>query len=265
MKLITRLFLFTFLSITVISCRKDDREKDTETFSSVDNSEAETSFADVFNQLDAVADTVSGLRATGCAIVTLSPADTINFPKTLTIDFGTGCTGSDGIVRKGKITAKFTGKYRKTGTVITVTLNNYYRNDRLIKGTKVITNKGVNSAGNFYYTISVTDASITGPNGTIYWTSERQREWIEGSSTAAVADDVYLLTGSASGTGTKGNTFTVIITDALKFATACKWIQSGKIKLQPANLATRFIDFGSGCDDKATVTINSVSREITLN
>ena len=43
---------------------------------------------------------------TSCAIVT---RDTISTPRTITIDFGTGCTGQDGRLRSGKVIVTYTG------------------------------------------------------------------------------------------------------------------------------------------------------------
>jgi hypothetical protein len=275
-------FAVAALSIALIlpSCRKSDRDEDNETQSSADNALAEAAFNDVFKQLDdaaAVTPDVNRMAPgseytsqSGCATVTVNPAlPSTVFPKTLTIDFGTtNVTCSDGRTRRGKIIATFTGKYRDSATVITVNLNNYFVNDYAVQGTKTITNKGRNSSGNLWYTISVQNASVTTPqNKTVSWQSTRQREWIAGESTLINPfDDVYLITGSASGTGTAGNAFSVTITQALRVEIGCRWIVSGKATLQPANLAARFIDFGSGtCDDQASVTINGNTYNFTMN
>ena len=279
----TRL-LFSLSVLTVAtglilgSCRKSDRDEDTETTSSKDNALAESAFNDVFKQLnDAAADNADVNRVpedaqvmASCGTVTVTPAlPNTSFPKTLTIDFGnTNVTCSDGHARRGKIIATFSGKYRDSATVITISLNNFYLDNYAVQGTKTITNKGRNTSSNLYYSISVQNASVTSPqNKTVSWQSTREREWIAGESTPLdLTDDVYLITGSANGTGTSGNTFTVSITQALRVQLNCRWITSGKMTLQPQNLAARYIDYGSGgCDDQATVTINGNTYDVTMN
>ena len=87
-----------------------------------------------------------------------------------------------------------------------------------------------------------------------------------GESTQQWSDDVYLVTGSASGTGSQGGTFSATITSALKRTVACHQFVSGTVEVTPANRPTRYIDFGNGdCDNIATVTVNGHSHTITLH
>ena len=108
--------------------------------------------------------------------------------------------------------------------------------------------------------------SAANGGGTITWTSTRQREWIGGESSPTWSDDVYLITGSASGTNAHGNTFTAQITIPLRREIGCHHFVSGRFDLTPTGKATRTIDFGNGaCDDQATVTINGNVYNITLH
>ncbi len=267
------LFLAAFSFFTFNSCRKSDRDNDKETQSATDNALADGCWNDIYRQVDdasAVTPDLNGppIHTASCYSVTVNPGlpDT-TFPKTLTLDFGTAnCMGSDGINRRGKIIAVFTGKYRDSLTQITITPNNYFVNDNQVSGTKTILNKG-HINGVMTYDITVTNASIKRPDGkTITWSSQRTRRWIAGESTLGiVSDDVYEITGTMNGTGVNGNTFSVSTTSPLKVMMNCRWIVSGGLKLTPANLADRYIDFGSGsCDDQATVTINGNTYNITL-
>ena len=92
------------------------------------------------------------------------------------------------------------------------------------------------------------------------------REWIAGESTILDPwDDVYLISGTADGTGINGNTFSVVIHNPLRVALNCKWIESGTLTLTPQNLSPRDVDYGSGaCDDQATVTINGTVYNVTM-
>lgn len=268
--------LFIATSVFVFNaCRKSDRDDDTETQSASDNAFADAIWNDVYKQLDNTASITSdvnrnlSINPAACYTVTVTPAlpDT-TFPKTLTIDFGaTNCSGADGINRRGKVIAVFSGKYRDSLTTITISPNNYFVNDNQIEGTKIIFNKG-HISGVMTYNITISNASITRTDGKIIsWNSQRTRRWIAGESTLGVVnDDVYEITGNASGTGINGNSFTVSTTTPLRAEMSCRWIVSGGLKLSPANLDDRNINFGNGaCDDKATVTINGNSYEIVLN
>ncbi|MEI7594947.1 MAG: hypothetical protein WCK02_04305 [Bacteroidota bacterium] len=254
--------------ITFNSCKKAEREELKDV--SVDNSVAEGIFDDVFRQVNNGYDeALNSKKSTnsGCALVTILPADTGTYPKTLTIDFGTGCTDGKAVTRKGKIIAVFSGKYRTPGTLITISLVDYQRDDKKITGTKTISNDGFNGNGNLEFTIKVTNAAIITDEGTITWTSTRKREWIAGYTTPwpTLLDDEYLVTGTASGTSAKGKNFTINITEALKVNLDCKWITSGKIEIKPDGIDPRILDFGAGdCDDNATLTIKNKTYDIRL-
>lgn len=262
--------ILLFISTLFISCSKSKKEEVKQTAS--DNTIAETSFNDIYNQVDLAARN----QATGnkspdsltCAFITISPSDTTSFPKTITIDYGAGCTGNDGITRTGKIVATLTGKYRQTGTVITVTLEDYSRNGNEITGTKTITNKGKNNDNHTWFEIKVENASINTENGLISWESTREREWIEGEDTywPNLTDDVYLITGSATGTNVNDKEFTVTITEALRIEIGCKHIVSGILELEVDGQDLRTLDYGDGnCDNHAILTIKNNTYDITLN
>ncbi|MFH0895924.1 MAG: hypothetical protein V2A54_15935, partial [Bacteroidota bacterium] len=188
--------LLTLAAISLAACSRKDKESARTT--AQDNAIAEGAFDDVYKQVDfACKNQASALKLTSwsCATVTVSPADTTTFPKTITVDFGTiGCTSNDGILRKGKIVIGMTGKYRTPGSIITVSLVDYYKDGTLIEGTKTVTNKGKNGENHTYFDIEVEDAKITTEDGRIIsWNSSRKREWIEGEETPwpAYSDDVY--------------------------------------------------------------------------
>ena len=61
----------------------------------------------------------------GCATVDISP--TQGFPKTITIDFGSGCTIGD-VTRKGIITIVVSDSIRKSGSTAVMSFTNYYVN-----------------------------------------------------------------------------------------------------------------------------------------
>ena len=65
-----------------------------------------------------------------CAVVT----ETSNtFPKIVTIDYGTGCVGQNGLTKKGKIIINVSGDMRVTGNTRTITFDNFYIKHVLLK------------------------------------------------------------------------------------------------------------------------------------
>ena len=137
----------------------------------------------------------------------------------------------------------------------------------MIQGTKTVTNTGVDGNGSIIFNVQVTNASVTTDEGVISWNSTRTRKWILGQNTTwpIWSDDVYLISGSASGTNAKGNSFDVVITNDLRIELNCRWIVSGTLEITPEDGDTRTLDYGSGnCDDQATLTIKNKTYDITL-
>lgn len=268
-------FLVTF---SFVGCKKDSKE-DTDTSTAQDNSLAESNYNDVNTMVDASASagtSFSFRMATngnerienifsGCGSVTI---DTVSSTRTIVIDFGTSnCLCVDGRYRRGKILANYTGKYRDSGTVVNISFDNYFVNDNQIKGTHKTTNLGKNAAGKLVYKVEVNGEIVKANNGgTITWISTRQREWVEGAATPLnILDDVYSITGSASGTNAAGVSYTISITQALVRKMNCRWFESGKVEITPNGKLTRTLDYGSsGCDANATVTIAGISYPVVL-
>jgi hypothetical protein len=267
------------VGIVLGACKKkEDEPQDNDTSAATDNALAEGSFSDANSISDQAAagnltsflygnSNESGERdlMTGCATIT---RDTVSSPRTITVDFGTAnCLCNDGRNRRGIIHISYTGHYKDSLSMHTITFTDYFVNDNKVEGTHTVTNNGHNNSGHLTFSISV-NGTITKANGggTVTWTSTRTREWIEGESTALWSDDVYLITGSASGTNAAGNSYTATIISALKIKLNCHNIVSGKMDLTPSGKPTRTIDWGNGdCDNQATVTINGHVYNITLH
>ena len=271
----TLLIAFGLLAFT--ACKKND-DSSTSTDATgksyaSDYSKSEREGNDVESIADAAATTGSANFKMGasdlssCATIT---KDTVAVPHVITIDFGaTNCTGIDGRNRRGKIIVTYTGGYKDSGSIHTITFNNYFVNDNQITGSKVVTNKGMNASGNYYYSIVVNDTINLGTgNGMIINNSTRTRTWKEGYSTAARADDVYTIEGTATITRPNGYTVTVATTTGhpLQVATACSWIEAGIVTITNNQTnKVRTIDYGTGnCDAEAQVTFNGHTYNVTL-
>ncbi|SDL63338.1 hypothetical protein SAMN05421823_107106 [Catalinimonas alkaloidigena] len=186
----------------------------------------------------------------------------------ITIDFGTeNCLCKDDRYRRGKIIATYEGTYQTAGTTVTITLDDYYVNDFHVEGTKRVINKGENEAGNLWYEVSV-QGTITRPDGRQFsHTSTHQREWLEGNSTQAWGDDVFGITGNASGVSARGIVHTTEIEEAIIIKRACRFPVSGIATFtREGGLVDRSltIDYGDGaCDNEAVVT-NTRGQSATI-
>lgn len=251
----------------VQSCRKDE-EPQKPNFQRVarDNAIAQAAFDDLGNQTkigveEAEQETsgnkglLGGLQNT-CATITITPFDWTTFPKTIVIDFGNGCVGNDGKIRSGQITIHTTGWYRQEGTVITVSTDNYKVNGVLVQGTKTITNEGRNANQNLVYSLYI-NGTVTTPEGTISFESERQHEWIAGEPTLLNPwDDEYLITGWQKGQSTGGDQYEIIVLEPLHLKLNCPHLVAGKLKITIDGYQDDiYVDYGDGnCDNIAIIT-----------
>ncbi|MBC6607914.1 hypothetical protein H8B13_13895 [Hymenobacter sp. BT188] len=198
----------------------------------------------------------------GCATRTYDAAT-----KTLTLDFGlTNCIGPNGVARRGKLVAVFSGPYRQTGAVITVTPVEYFVNDKQHTGTRVLTN-----LGNGSYSVSVAQASVITSEGTHTWSAQRQYTRTAGFGTPTILDDKYSVTGSATGTNRQGITYSAKIEQPLlkEFAIGCaRHFVAGTVSVTNSQQKTMLLNYDptgtQSCDNIASVTINGRTRTIRL-
>ncbi len=271
------------------SCTKEDlKERADNTAEMVttasDYSEAENAFEDIFDVVDEAAQQVGDLNGfveeeaaddRGCADVTVERTLPGNFPLTLSLDYtDDGCTLNDGRAVSGAITAVFTGRLREAGSIFTITFTDFVLDGKTINGTKTITNNGLNGDGQLSYDIVVENGSVLFANGnTVTYITNRTRTWVEGKDTdfendgmSGILDDVWEITGTASGLNRDGNSYEVNITTPLRRAMNCRWLTAGILELDTDALSsTLSIDFGTGtCDDQAMARLGLISRAITM-
>ena len=267
------------ISVSMVGCNKDNDENAAYREAAKDQAEADILFSDVFNQVNLASGQLEfdlygpgSMKSTddgGCATISISPFDTLNWPKTLEIDFGeTNCQGVDGKYRRGMINAVLTGRYRDSLTIVTISPENYYVDDYKVEGLKTVTNLGHITDGKMTFAVVVQNAVITNPNGEeFHWSSERTRVWAEGEATAwpIVMDDVFEISGESSGTTYKNLNFFIQTTEPLRVERDCEWIVSGELEVTPEGYDTRTLNYGDGnCDNKANLTVNGVNYIITL-
>lgn len=207
--------------------------------------------------------TFTGTAITG-ATITLSPQDPSVFPKTMTIDYGTGVTSANGITRKGQIIVNLSGKIRVAGSSISVTFNNYSINSYKLTGTYTLTPKVAANAG-VNYIATITDGSITLPNGQVSTYSGTETfTQTAGIGTSSITDDTYEITGTFSYSNTSNGSISATITNPLVKSADCKDITSGTVAFVYKGLSGT-LDFGSGtCDNIATIKVGKTTNTITL-
>lgn len=193
------------------------------------------------------------------------------FPVKVVVDFGTGCTGRDGRLRKGKIITVYTGRLVVPGSVAETTFDGYYVNDVKVEGVHRTENKSTSQQ--WMFTITVRNGKLTRPNGNYsQWNSTKTITQIEGSGTPLFPlDDVFSIKGESNGTVKRADTLyqwaaRTLPDNPLIKRFNCRWIVRGKIAIRRTNSDVAVIDYGNGgCDNKATVTINGNTFEITLH
>ena len=274
------------VSMIFTACKKKDTNPavvDNDTSGAADNALAEGTFNDVNNISDQAAEgSLSSYLAASnnggseqksllstCATIT---RDTVSVPHTITVNFGTTpCLCADGRFRSGIITISYSGHYYDVGATRAITFTNYKVNGNLVNGTHSIVNNGPNNSGHPIYTIDVNGTIVKANNGgTVTWVSHRVREWTAGYNTTTgfghLLDDVYSITGSASGSNSNGNSYSATILSPLMVHLNCFWIESGVLQLVPSGKPARTIDFGTDgtCDNHVTVTINGNVYNINI-
>lgn len=294
--LTTWLLAFGFIgAITFTSCKKDDSispvtENDPTELAAtqeatVQEAETEAQFDDVFNITASmntaqvgedlgVSANVSGLFELGttnptpgtrCFTITVVPNIPHVFPKTVTIDFGTGCLGRDGKYRKGKIVSIYTNPMILPGAKVSTTFVDYYVDSFKIEGTHITENTSTSNMQG--WKIVVIDGKITNTNSTNWrkWNSTKNILQVEGNGTPHFPmDDVYKITGSARGSNSAGHTWASLVLEPLIKKFTCPWIVKGTVKLVRDGREA-LLDYGNGvCDNIAIIYINGVPHIIRL-
>jgi hypothetical protein len=253
-----------------ISCKKElssaltDAERDQAV--ATDNSLAESYSDDVAVISDEAYNNNALVTRSGSSGGSLM-GDTVRITRnsadsSITIDFGSvGITGRDGRVRKGQIIIKFTNGYRKVDASVSQTFNNYAVDGRQVTGTRTVTYKGFDSLDRPYWTI-VANLNVTKSAGKVVtWNSTRTRIMSQGYNTPMNwTDDEYLISGSASGLTSNGDSYSLTIGKSLRVKVGCRYIIDGTIEYLRGTRKT-LIDYGYGgvvsCDGQALVTLPS--------
>jgi hypothetical protein len=189
--------------------------------------------------------------------------DKNSVPQKITIDFGSGCTGLDGVLRSGKII--ITSSLFENKTVERTFSFDHFTSDEY----------GIDGEVSKTVTLDVEDHSRTAEitedieitfedNTQLERKANLIREHLFGSALAA--DDVTNTWGEVISTFPDDITITKTIAEAtpLQFKWLCLQLVSGVATFDNGS-RTWVIDYGDGeCDNEATVTVNGVSQTVKL-
>jgi len=268
------ILLIAFLGGTLLfsSCEKENNLiSNTDLDLAEDEVLTEAIFNDIMETADIAMHYVDGLVLKSTVVVDSCPyiivKDSIDNIRVITIDYGGGCEGFYGNTRAGMIKIVLNGRYMEMNSVRTITLIDYYINGIHVEGTKTVTNNGLNENQDLSFSVELTGGKITTPGGIVITREfSHTREWVQGSSTPHnIWDDVYFISGFASGTSYKGETYSRTITNPLEWAASCRFLKSGTIVIEVEGKLPITIDYGNGeCDAEATVTRDGNTRTIIL-
>jgi hypothetical protein len=212
------------------------------------------------NGRDATPDTLSR-----CFTITVVPNIPHVFPKTVTIDFGSGCLGRDGKYRKGKIVSIYTAPMPVPGSKVSTTFLGYHVDSFHVEGTHITENTSTSNMQGWKNTVLNGQVTNTNTNKWRKWNSLKQVTQTEGNGTSGFPlDDVFKITGGARGSNSAGHTWASTILDPLVKKFACRWIVKGTVKMVRDGHEA-ILDYGNGaCDNQAVIYINGVPHPITL-
>lgn len=248
--------VYPALSVMLLftACRRDDEVADAISLMA----EQVANFDDLMENAETLADEYfeefSG--RTNCPVVSADQPRGV-FPVKVTLDFGsTGCRGIDGRVRSGKIHIYRTDSVFKTNSVRIVTLENYKVEGISVKGTRTWVNLGTDSLGRPRFGVNTTDGELVFKDGSnITFSGNHLVSFLEGYENYVLADNVFSITGDASGSTRNGTQWNSQIISPLIRKFNCRWLTGGIRKIE-INNNSYFIDFGNGeCDRRALLTL----------
>jgi len=275
----TKFFIMiaAFAIFTFSSCTKQSIIDQTSVDIADDDAVSDAIFEDVFNTVDnadIILDNLTKGDATksdlivsdSCPSVIITPLTAGIWPKTITIDYGTGCTGFFDNTRSGEIIIVVTGPRKEIGSKKTVTFENYFFNGIKVEGTKEFENLGYNDNQNLVFAVKLMNGKLTLPDGKVIERSfEHQKEWTAGQLTRNIWDDEFLITGTSIGVNINGIAYTNKIITALHWKRVCRFVVSGIVKIEREGKDPIEVNYGDGeCDAIATVTTGGEIKDIQL-
>ena len=247
------IILISLIIIGSMSCKKGSEETDYRPNLTVANNQviAERAYSQVFNLFFmVVSDSV--LKTEGSNIVFGAECTYEETPEIKYIidykQYYTICP--DGTRRKGMITATLDKDFSVTGAVAELSFSAYTMDSLRLEGNNQINNSGISASMFQMYEHTIPSATlifISNIGETPYqWESQKNFTYVEGMGTPTdFSDDLFEISGEASGVDVNGVAFTVVIDELLGDYFNCRWIRTGKTLLSMPNLeiSSGYIDY----------------------
>jgi hypothetical protein len=263
--------------LLAVSCNRDEdmqQGTDSEEEQAVESSSVGDDASDDALEMSYQAEhqlSISGGRVntTLCATVT---NDIVN--KIITIDFGDGCVGPYGRVRKGKILIAYSSEVGDSLANRIITFENFFVNNKGVTGTIELRDVSINADGNLQSTNRLKDLTITFASGQkVVYNGTRTREWLAGAGDDDPTNNKYRITGTVTGESTTGRSFTQEIVEPIisdwscaaqgNFARVAGVVEM--TKLNGYSVRKRTVDYGDGeCDNVITITTFRRTYKVTI-
>ena len=136
------------LGFMVTSCQKSTPLEDSTIEAADDAVLAEAVFDDAYASLEIATEIAEDMKKSGsvvdsCPLITVTFPEQSPWPVNVVIDYGTGCTGMNDVVRSGKIILTLSAPRQEVESVRTLTFDNYYVNGAKVEGTVTVSSDGV--------------------------------------------------------------------------------------------------------------------------
>lgn len=266
------LLILSAIVLLFSSCEKKI-ETDNETQSVLDNAIATQNLVSLFPYLNEQLSNYSIVKKTNsCITISQLNGDTTdangdktfdNGPINFVVDFGDGsCASSDGITRSGKLKVTMAKKWSVLSHSVTVDFIDFKSSGLSHLGTIKITRTDSSK-----YNFDIKPTTLKADYYQIDFEAVFNLYQTHGGNTKSdTSDDVFEITGSASGKNRQKRTFNSKITYQLIKPGNCKYIVSGILEVTPNELKSRKVNFGANdCDDEATYTMNDQTITFKLN
>ncbi|MFZ4544442.1 MAG: hypothetical protein ACOYOA_10360 [Saprospiraceae bacterium] len=267
MKRIIGIFVFlvsTFAMLFFSACNKETLQDAIDNL--VTGQDLSTVQTIMENDEDEIVADEIGFRGGACVVKTFS-APQGTYPQTITLDFGAGCEGKNGHVRKGTLIVNVSADPKTNGAIVVVNPSNFFVDDIKVEGIRTWTNLGTDANNNKSLSRKVVGGKLTFPNGktVTFESTEFIVQTAGGATKLNKTDDVYEISGTRTGVNRNGKEYTATIGKALVKNGTCPYIVSGTINISKDG-ASRSLDYGNGdCDSEGLLTLsNGTTRTIQL-
>lgn len=187
--------------------------------------------------------------------------------KTVTIDYGDGCTIRGGRVLSGKIIIVYTERRLVPGASRTVTFEDFFIDEVQVEGTKTWMNISESLDDNPTFNITLVGGKLSFPDETSATRdADHTKEWLRANNPL---NDEFHVNGSAEGSTRKDIRYEVEILETLVFKRACRmqrvFIPVSGIKQITHGEDVAIINYGDGdCDNEVTITLNGETFTKTI-